>query len=139
MDIDLQIIDEGYVARVTGRLGIENAMPFWEAIQEHRPEGGYAFGIVDIRDGETPLLDRWPPEQDAYEVLQPAVRLLRQTLRPGFRFGFVTQHRYAQAMMDDLAELTRLDSLRTKSDEQQGRRFDDLETALAWCRGEADG
>lgn len=132
------MIDEGYVARVSGQLGIDNAMPFWELIQQHRPEDGYTFGIVDVRDGETPLLDRWPPEQDAFEVLQPAVRLLRQTLRPGFRFGFVSRHRYAQAMMDDLAELTKLDALRSGSDGQSGRRFDDLESALSWCRGEPE-
>jgi hypothetical protein len=109
MRLEFEVVDGGYVARVFGTLAMDNAMTLWGAIQASRPDGGFTFGVLDVRDAATPLLDAWPPEEEVYEVLHPAVRLLRQTLRPEFRAAFVTSHVHAQAMMDDLDELTRFE------------------------------
>ena len=135
MEIDFEVVGDGYVARISGVISMENGMELWDAIQAHRPDDGFAFGVVDVSNAETPLLDRWPPEIEVYEVLHPAVRLLRQTLKAGFRSAFVTTHPHAEAMMEDLGELTRFGSPRPAGEAPQARVFADPDDARTWCRG----
>ena len=137
MELDFEVVGAGYVARISGVFGMDNGPSLWDAIQAHRPPDGFAWGVVDVRDAVTPMLDAWPPEVEVYEVLHPAVRLLRQSLQPGFRAAFVTSHPHAQAMMDDLGELTRFGSVRPPGESPQARVFASFDDALAWCQGDA--
>ncbi|MEM9467179.1 MAG: hypothetical protein AAGA90_17535 [Actinomycetota bacterium] len=139
MELEFEVVEEGYVARVSGTFGMQSAGLLWEEIQAHRPDDGFRFGVIDVRSASTPLLDSWPPGEAVYEVLHPAVRLLRQTVRAGFRAAFVTDHLHAQAMMDDLAELTRYGSPRPPGEAPSARVFADLDAALSWCRDDAMG
>lgn len=138
MKLTIELVDDGYVAVATGVVGIERGMEFWEAIQAHRPEGGYRFGVLDVTGAITPLLDEWPANQSTLEVLHPATRLVRLTKRPTFRFGFVSTHPHAVAMIEDLSELSRFGSARPPDKATDVRRFDTVAEALTWCRDGLD-
>lgn len=134
VELAIELVDGGYVAVATGDLGFDRAMEFWEAIQAHRPDGGYRFGVLDVTGAVTAQIDEWPASQATLESLHPAARLVRMTKRDTFRFAFVSTDPHAAAMIEDLRELSRFGTARAVDRATDVRRFDTVEEALAWCR-----
>ncbi len=138
VDFDFEVVGDGYLATLRGDVAAERLQPLWAHIGAERPDGGFRFGVLDISRARTPELEGWPADATTLERLQPIARMIRMTLQDRFRMAVVTTDVSIDAVISDLTQLVRFAPPIRSGDSPRSRRFDTVEEALAWCRGEGD-
>ncbi len=136
MEFDFEVVGDGYRATIRGDITAEALRSLWDVILEHRPDDGFRFGVLDVRAGRAVEVTVWPADSETLERLHPVARMINQTLRAGFRMAVVSSEPMIDHVIADLADLVSFGTPNRPGEPPQGRRFDTVEAALAWCRGE---
>lgn len=134
MDFDFRTADGGYILELTSEFEVARLGEIWQRIQSERSEDGFGFGVIDFGDRDLPDLDAWELTAETVEMLHPAARMVTATVQEGFRFAVVSTRRILDPVIDDVRSLADLRVAGSPRRVADLRRFDDLDSALAWCR-----
>ncbi|MEM9467180.1 MAG: hypothetical protein AAGA90_17540 [Actinomycetota bacterium] len=133
MELDFEVVGDGYLATIRGDISSDEIRALWDVILDRRPEGGFWFGVLDIRSANTPEVRSWPADHAVLERLHPVARMINQTLRRGFRMAVVSTEPTIDAVITDLADLVSFGTPTRAGEAPVGRRFETVDAAMAWC------
>ncbi|MEM8706498.1 MAG: hypothetical protein AAGE98_08575 [Actinomycetota bacterium] len=134
-----QVAGGGYLAEFAGTLDAAAVVEFWGEVQASRPEGGFAFAVLDIELTTIPNLETWPGSPDTLELLHPVARMAAQSLDPDFRMALVSTNGILDHVIEDLTGLVTYGAAGKARADLAVRRWTSRAEALAWCRSAGDG